>query len=57
MVLHLDHKKKLNITNSFNSLEKIIDDLKKVIGDYETIIIMTNKDSQMISREIIKLCN
>jgi len=56
-IYFLDHKKKLNITNSFNSLEKIIDDLKKVIGDYETIIIMTNKDSQMISREIIKLCN
>ena len=56
-IYFLDHENTLNDANSFSSLEKIIDDLKKVICDYETIIIMTNKDSQIISREIIKLCN
>ena len=49
---------RLSISRSSKNISaQIIDDLKKVICDYETIIIMTNKDSQIISREIIKLCN
>tara|TARA_B100001079_G_scaffold271224_1_gene287943 strand:+ start:1291 stop:2589 length:1299 start_codon:yes stop_codon:yes gene_type:complete len=49
----LDHKNMYEHKNTFNSIEDILSELKKIAFQYDIILIMTNKDSQKFIQPII----
>ena len=50
----LDKKSIYDHTNAYESIEDLLKNFKKVINEYDIILIMTNKDSQKFTQPIIK---
>ena len=53
-VLWLNLSKKINQENVYNAIEPLLDELKKILDQYNVILIMSNKDSKKITEPIIE---
>jgi UDP-N-acetylmuramate: L-alanyl-gamma-D-glutamyl-meso-diaminopimelate ligase len=53
-VLWLNLSKKIDQENVYNAIEPLLDELKKILDQYNVILIMSNKDSKKITEPIIE---
>ena len=59
-VIWLDHKGVINKANEVHALNDLDDCIQKtisIIKEYDIVVIMTNKDSQKLTKPIIKYLN
>ena len=53
-VLWLNLSKEIDQENVYNAIEPLLDELKKILDQYNVILIMSNKDSKKITEPIIE---
>ncbi|SVB85056.1 uncharacterized protein METZ01_LOCUS237910, partial [marine metagenome] len=53
-VLWLNLSKEIDQENAYNAIEPLLDELKKILDQYNVILIMSNKDSKKITEPIIE---